>query len=495
MNGYDGSVMSSINAMAPFHEQFPTVGKTGVMNGLVFAIYTVGNLTGSFFCGFIMDKLGRRLCMMFGASFIILGSILQASSHQIGQFIAGRYVVGIGTPMCATGAPVYLVEMAYPTWRGVAGGLYNVLGYYIGALSKFPIRTLWIDPILMKHLAASWTCYGTVFISNNWAWRIPYIVQAIPATIVASVALLLPESPRWLFANNKTEKAKSILTKYHGNGNADSALVQLEMREMAHSLNFEAEISKGRHWDYRVLINTRPARYRMWLILLVAVFSQFIGGSVISYYLPVMVEGIGITDSSKQLLLNALNTVVSFVSGVAGSCFVDKFGRRPLFLWGTFLTGLVYIPINVLAHQAETMDNNIPLSQGYAFIAMIFSYGVFWSFCWTPLQALYPAEILNNEIRAKGMAAKGFISGLAGFINTFGTSVALEQIGWKTYTIFLVLHFTHLVAMYLSAVESKGRSLEELEDIFNDPKPVKRSLQRTTVIVTKGRGVKIEDDA
>ncbi|KAF6786153.1 lactose permease [Colletotrichum musicola] len=125
---------------------------------------------------------------------------------------------------------------------------------------------------------------------------------------------------------------------------------------------------------------------------------------------------------------------------------------------------------------------------------MIFLYGVFWSFCWSPLQALYPAEILNNEIRAKGMGAKGFISGLASFINTYGTSVSLNRIGWKTYTIFLVLHFVHLGVMYMYCVETKDRTLEELDEIFNDPKPVKKSLQKTRVFVDSGVGVTVKGD-
>ncbi|KAF6826849.1 lactose permease [Colletotrichum plurivorum] len=475
MNGYDGSVMSAINAMDPFQDRFK-IGTTGDLNGAVFSIYTVGNIFGSLACGYIMDRWGRRTCMFSGANAIILGSVLQASSYQLPQFIVGRFIVGVGTPMCATSAPVFLVEMAYPTWRGLAGGLYNVLGWYIGAN------------------IAAWSCYGTNFIGNDWAWRIPYIIQLTPATIVFCVVWFLPESPRWLFSKGQTERATAILTKYHGNGNPNSALVKLEIEEIREALEAEQEIN-NKNWNYKILINNRPNRYRMWLIMLVAVFSMFIGGSVISYYLPVMVEGIGITDSSRQLLINGLNTVTSFIAGIFGSFFVDKFGRRPLFLWGTLLTGLVYIPINVLAAKAEQAgEGNISQSQGYAFVAMIFLYGVFWSFCWSPLQALYPAEILNNEIRAKGMGAKGFISGLASFINTYGTSVSLNRIGWKTYTIFLVLHFVHLGVMYMYCVETKDRTLEELDEIFNDPKPVKKSLQKTRVFVDSGVGVTVKGD-
>ncbi|KAK0956290.1 hypothetical protein LTR91_022446 [Friedmanniomyces endolithicus] len=95
---------------------------------------------------------------------------------------------------------------------------------------------------------------------------------------------------------------------------------------------------------------------------------------------------------------------------------------------------LCYIPINVITALA---NSHVATGPGYALIAFIFLYGIIFSFCWAILQALYPAEVLNNEIRAKGMAFEGFVSGLAGFINTHATPVAIKRIGWKTYTIFL----------------------------------------------------------
>lgn len=119
------------------------------------------------------------------------------------------------------------------------------------------------------------------------------------------------------------------------------------------------------------LFNSRPALYRIWLVVLVTTFSQFIGGAVISYYMPTILQDVGITGSNQQILLNALNTVFSFLSGIAGSFTV---GRRQLFLWGAFPTMLSYIPVNVLAAQA---NGHIGHGAGYAFIAMIFLYGIF----------------------------------------------------------------------------------------------------------------------
>lgn len=93
------------------------------------------------------------------------------------------------------------------------------------------------------------------------------------------------------------------------------------------------------------------------------------------------------------------------------------------------------------------------------------------------------------------MGFKGLLTGLSSYINTYGTSVSLNRIGWKTYTIFLILHFVHNFLMWWSCVETKGRTLEEIDEIFNDPKPVKRSLQKTKIIANAGVGVQIKDDA
>lgn len=282
------------------------------------------------------------------------------------------------------------------------------------------------------------------------------------------------------------------MIKYHGNGSADSALVALECEEIKQSVEYGESQDTTKWYNYKVLVSTRPNLYRMYILFLIVVFSQFTGGAVISYYLPSILETVGITDSKQQLLMNALNNVFSFSGGIVGALFVDKWGRRPLMLWGVFLTGLIYIPINVLAGLA---DGNIGKASGYAFIAMMFSYGIVSSFCITPLQALYPAEILSNDIRAKGIAADKFVGACASFVNLYATPIALEDIGWKTYTIFLVLHFVHFIMMYFVTVETKGRSLEEVEEIFNDPKPVKRSKQMNKVVVATGVGVKVAGDA
>jgi MFS family permease len=92
-----------------------------------------------------------------------------------------------------------------------------------------------------------------------------------------------------------------------------------------------------------------------------------------------MLQDIGITGTNQQLLMNALNTVFSFLGGIVGSFMVDRLGRRSLFLWATFLTGLCYVALNVIAWKASA-TGHVSSGTGYAFIAMIFLYGIFFSF-------------------------------------------------------------------------------------------------------------------
>ena len=137
MNGYDGSLMSSINAMDYYHSYFH-VGMEGATTGLVFAIYTVGQILGSMFAAPIADRLGRRAGMFTGSIFILIGTVLEASAPNINQFMGGRFLIGFGGTIGSTAGPVYIVEIAPPSWRGLLGGLYHAVGYYVGAIGILP---------------------------------------------------------------------------------------------------------------------------------------------------------------------------------------------------------------------------------------------------------------------------------------------------------------------------------------------------------------------
>lgn len=173
------------------------------------------------------------------------------------MFIGGRFVLGLGASIASAAAPAYTVELAHPAYRGFMAGMYN--------------NFWWIGNIL-----AGWTTYGTnLNFDNAWAWRIPTILQcALPAVVMVMI-LFFPESPRWLIAQDRAEEALAIFAKYHGDGNPDSAIVQLQYREIVEER--EAMRDDNPWWDFRELVNTRSARYRLSMVVMMAFFGQWSG--------------------------------------------------------------------------------------------------------------------------------------------------------------------------------------------------------------------------
>jgi len=133
-------------------------------------------------------------------------------------------------------------------------------------------------------------------------------------------------------------------------------------------------------------------------------------------------------------------------------------------------------------------------SAARAFIAMIFLFGAVFSVGITPLQALYPVEVLSFELRAKGMAFSSLSVNAATLLNQFAWPISLKKIGWKTYFVFLGWCIVQTIIFYYFLPETKQRTLEELDELFADKNPVKASLRPHRVAVTAGKEVITMDD-
>ena len=111
-------------------------------------------------------------------------------------------------------------------------------------------------------------------------------------------------------------------------------------------------------------------------------------------------------------------------------------------------------------------------------IAFIFFVGIFHSGGINPLVVAYPVECLHTNTRAKGMALNNFSLNVAEFVNTYGTPIGLKKISWRIYIIYAVWNIVQTVWIYFFFVETRGRTLEELDPIFESKHPVKESLRK-----------------
>jgi MFS family permease len=220
------------------------------------------------------------------------------------------------------------------------------------------------------------------------------------------------------------------MAEYHGEGDRDSFIVQLEFREMLSEISIA--VTDKRWWDYRGLFDSRESRYRTALTIGISFFGQWAGNGAVSYYYPQMLPGAGITDTQLVLLLQGINALVSFIGALIGAYFTDKWGRRPQLLVSTGLIVILFAIITALNATNLTTSAAgklvaISSSQAKAEVAMIFIFSFVFAAGWTPLQGLYCVEVLAYENRAKGMAFHTFWTNIAGFYNTFVTGIAFTD--------------------------------------------------------------------
>lgn len=129
---------------------------------------------------------------------------------------------------------------------------------------------------------ANSTSDGTFRLPSTWSWRIPSILQGALPAIQFAFFYFVPESPRWLVANGKTEQARSVLVRYHAGGDASSPLVEHELKEIEENLRLEIEASKQS--TYLDLVKTSANRRRTFIAVIVGLSAQWVGNGVISYY-------------------------------------------------------------------------------------------------------------------------------------------------------------------------------------------------------------------
>ncbi|KAF2870057.1 lactose permease [Massariosphaeria phaeospora] len=463
MSGFDSSLMGSINVLENYTSYFGLPNTGTASTGIVFAIFQVGQMSAAFFV-WVADWLGRKWLIFIGTVGVIVGTVITATATSLPTFIGGRFLLSFFAQLACSASPLYLVEVAPPQYRGTLAGLYNTF-YYFGSI-------LATSSVYGAHKNLSHT--------GNLDWRIPLWLQMVCPAFVSCVILFFPESPRWLVGKDRHEEARKFLVKYHANGDENHPLVALEMAEMMESLSKDPVTNWSNFFDLRVLFKTRARRYRTMLNMTFAWFGQFSGNNVVSYYLPYLLANVGIKDADTKLILNIVYALISYFFATAGARMHDVVGRRKMLMGAT--AGMV-VALAITAGTAAGYVHTGSKTSSSASIGFIFVFGAIFAFAYTSMQPIYPAEVMANDMRAKGMGTYKLTGGCAGFINTFAAPIALTNIGYWFYVFFVFWDCFQLVFMYFFFVETKGLTLEEMDDIFEAKNPRKASTQKKKVKV------------
>lgn len=442
-----GSLMNGLQSLKQWNSYFGN--PTGTRLGVVNAAQSIGSVLSIPLIGSLSDKFGRRPILLTGILLIIIATIIQAASINYAMFVVSRVVVGFGGMFVVQPSPMLIAELAYPTHRGKYTCAFWTM-YYLGAI------------------LASWTTFGTQDFAGTWSWRIPSIIQAGLPLVQLAFWWAVPESPRWLIANDRADEASAILSRYHSGrdvaaeGDTYTPLVELEISEIVQTLQAEKDAARTTSW--KSLVQTPGNRRRTLIAVLVGVFAQWNGIGVVSYYLTLVLSSVGITDTFDQTLINGLLQVFNFAAALMAAVLVDRLGRRTLFLWSSVGMLASYI---VWTACSAVNANTGSKPAGIVVVVCLFVYYFHYDIAWTPLLLGYPTEILPYSLRSKGIALELFSIYASLTVAAFCNPLGMDNLGWKYYIVFCCLLVVFLVVVWFLFPETKGYSLEEIAVIFD----------------------------
>ncbi|EPY35151.1 MFS transporter, SP family, solute carrier family 2 (myo-inositol transporter), member 13 [Angomonas deanei] len=425
--GYDTTVINAALFQMKDHFGF---SEHSWLYALIVAIALVGAFIGAFAAGFISARFGRRPCIGIADILFIVGSVLMAAAPNPAVVLVSRVIVGLAIGISSATIPVYLAEVTSPKHRGAA----------------IVTNTLFLT--FAQFIAAGFACIMVIFTDKNVGWRVAIGVGAVPAIVqLIGIIIWLPESPRWLHCKGDEEKAKLVAERY------DVDLADLENAEVR-SVNM----------NYLALIS-RDMLFRVVLGCALQAIQQFSGINTIMYYSSVILQDAGFDDPKMPVILSVPLALMNAIFTIVAIFTVDRFGRRTLMIascLGCLITTIVVTVVGFL------LDKQIPYSiGGWVFLALL---AVFLA-CYAPGIGCIPwvvmGEIFPTHLRTTAASVATMTNWAANALVSQVFPLLLGAIGvGGTFAIICGLLALSLVYLWFFMVETKGLTLEQLDNMF-----------------------------
>ena len=435
--GYDTGVL---NGALSFMKRPDQLNLTPTTEGLVTSSLLFGAAFGAMVGGRLSDKYGRKTVIRILALVFFCATIGCSVSPNVNIMIACRFVLGLAVGGASVIVPTFLAEMAPTNLRGsivtqnemmiVSGQL---LAYFMNAV------------------------LGNIFGDNAGVWRYMIVLASIPAVVLWFGMFILPETPRWLAANGKVAKALEVLKQIRGEAEAEEELKEIEQ-------NIEAE----KHLDKATFSElATPWIRRLVLIGIgIGVVTQSVGINVMMYYGTTILEESGL-GTKIALIANIGNGLMSVIAvWVFIKYLADKYGRKKLFLIGLAGTTTSMIAISIVANVLKGSP-----ALPFVVITCTIIYLAFFQACLGPLAWLLLAEIFPLRLRGMGMGIAVFCLWITNFLVGLAFPIMLANWGLSgSFIAFALCSILGTIFIYNFAPETRGKSLEEIEEGFRNYK-------------------------
>jgi SP family arabinose:H+ symporter-like MFS transporter len=359
-----------------------------------------------------------------------ISGLLSAVPNTFTQFLAARFISGLGIGASSMICPVYIAEMAPASWRGRLGSLFQ-----FGIVSGIFI-TLFINARIQGMGDDAWNA------TAGWRWMLG--AEIVPAMALLAVLFFVPESPRWLAGIGRELEARRILEDLGGIAHAETELNAVRAAEAGEGEGKFAEL-----FQHRLL---RP----LIIAVLLMTFSQFSGINAIMYYSTKILTtaGVGVKDSfAASALIGLINLFFTFVA----MALVDKAGRRPLLLVGLAAQVVALGAVGWMFHTG---------THGMGLLIAILAFIAAFAMALGPIPWILCSEIFPTRVRGRAMSVSTFIIWTSCYIvaQTFPILNDSPHIGPAlTFWLYATCSLAGFIFVVALVPETKGRSLEQIE--------------------------------
>ncbi|KAL7607929.1 hypothetical protein Lser_V15G12517 [Lactuca serriola] len=396
-----------------------------VLQGWVVSTLLAGATVGSFTGGSLADHFGRTKTFILDAIPLTIGSILCATATNVETLILGRLLCGIGIGISSAIVPLYISEISPTEIRGTLGSI-NQLFICIGILAA---------------LVA-----GLPLAGNPLWWRTMFGLSVIPSVLLALGMAFSPESPRWLVQQRKISQAEVAIKKLYGKNKVTEVIADL------------TESSQGFEEQDAGWFDLFSRRYFKVVSVgaMLFLFQQLAGINAVVYYSTSVFRNAGVaSDVAASALVGAANVFGTVIA----SSLMDKKGRKSLLI--TSFTGMAasMLLLSLSFSWKALAPYSGPLSViGTVLYVLSFSLGA------GPVPALLLPEIFASRIRAKAVALSLGMHWISNFFIGLCFLSVMTKFGIsKVYLGFATICLLAVVYISSNVVETKGRSLEDIE--------------------------------
>lgn len=405
-------------------------------------ILSVVSLLGSLGGGRTSDIIGRKWTMGLAAIVFQTGALIMTLAPSFTILMIGRLLAGVGIGFGVMIAPIYIAEISPNLTRGT--------------LTSFP--EIFINLGILFGYVSNYAFSG---LSAHINWRIMLAVGMLPSVFIGFALFIIPESPRWLVIKNRVEEAREVLLKT----NEDEKEVEERLAEIQQAAGFaNSDKYENKPVWLELLFPSPPLRRMLITGFGIQCFQQISGIDAIVYYSPEIFQAAGFKDESKLLAATVAVGVTKTLFILIAIILIDKLGRKPLLYISTI--GMTVCLFSVGTTLSFFGQGSFVIALAILFVCgnvAFFSVGL-GPVCWVVTSEIFPLRV-RAQASALGAVGNRVCSGIVA-MSFLSISRAITVAG--IFFLFAAISALSVVFVHMSVPETKGKSLEQIEMLFQN---------------------------